>query len=463
MKIGSQILLVPTIFAVGMAATLSTSWIAHNETQSATSKINLAGRQRMLNQRYAKEILCSIAGMESDFDKTRSMLNESVSFLQHGGASQLGDVAEATSDVVNQKLEAQVSALDAVFAASDEFLRAPDDEVACSRFIALTADAHKVANGCVLAIQEQAAQRSASLFYISLGTGILSGLICFCIALMIGRSIVGKVRSSATNVRRMAGIDLQRVSSVVKENAEQTTRQATSAGVAAASVNSNAEMLEAALSEFNLSIREISGNTSNAAAIASTAVSTVQATSETILQLGRNTAEIGEVIASINSIAEQTNLLALNATIESARAGAAGKGFAVVANQVKELAKATGAATAEIVKRIDEIREETNTAVVSIKTVEDVIGQIDESQSAIAAAVEEQAAMTDELSRSIGEVTAGGREIQGNIDAVESAASSTLGASEETLAQSGAIADTALELLLLVDEVQELTRQTVVV
>ncbi|MEP3478974.1 MAG: methyl-accepting chemotaxis protein [Fuerstiella sp.] len=458
MKIGHQILLVPTIFAVGMAATLTSSWIAHGDAQSATAKINLAGRQRMLNQRYAKEVLASLAGTESDFEKTQQMLKESVAFLKNGGASDLGDVAAGKSVAVVQKIDAQLAALDEVFAAGKQLVQSPDDEGLRTRFLELTATAHKEANGCVMAIQGQANQRSAGLFYIILATGIISGLICFGVAIFLGRSIVQKIRSSASNVRRMAGVDLQRVSSVMRENAEQTTQQASFAGVAAASVNSNAEMLEAALTEFNLSIREISGNTSTAASIASTAVATVQTTSETIQLLGRNTTEIGEVIASINSIAEQTNLLALNATIESARAGDAGKGFAVVANQVKELAKATGAATIEIVKRIDDIREETKAAVDSIQTVEGVIGQINESQSAIAAAVEQQAAMTDELSRSVGEVTAGGREIQGNIEAVEAAAGSTLGASQETLVQSGAIADTAIELLSLVEAVQELTQ-----
>lgn len=393
--------------------------------------------------------------MSIDFEQTRSLLSESVSLLQDGGVSQLGSIPKSSTEEIRQRLKAQQSAISKTFIAADQLILSPTDQTVRASFMALTADAHKVANDCVTLIQGQASRRSANLFYLSLGTGFFAGLICYGVALMIGRSIVGKVRSSATNVRKMAGVDLQRLSYVVRKNAEQTTQQATFAGVAAASVSSNAEMLEAALTEFNLSIREISGNTMNAATIASGAVTTVQATSGTIQQLGKNTAEIGDVIASINSIAEQTNLLALNATIESARAGTAGKGFAVVANQVKELAKETSAATAEIVKRIDEIREETNTAVASIQTVEKVIGEINQTQSTISAAVEEQAAMAEELSRNIGEVTAGGREIKGNIDAVESAASSTLGASEETFLQSGAIADTALELLALVEEIQD--------
>jgi methyl-accepting chemotaxis protein len=56
-------------------------------------------------------------------------------------------------------------------------------------------------------------------------------------------------------------------------------------------------------------------------------------------------AELGGIVADINTIASQTNLLALNATIEAARAGDAGRGFAVVASEVKKLAGDTRTAT----------------------------------------------------------------------------------------------------------------------
>jgi methyl-accepting chemotaxis protein len=61
--------------------------------------------------------------------------------------------------------------------------------------------------------------------------------------------------------------------------------------------------------------------------------------SEAIGKIGQSVAATAKIVKVIDEIAFQTNLLALNAAVEAARAGEAGRGFAVVAEEVRSLAK----------------------------------------------------------------------------------------------------------------------------
>jgi len=234
-----------------------------------------------------------------------------------------------------------------------------------------------------------------------------------------------KFTAQHTTALASASEELSAVSRQMAESAEQALNRVNVVSAASEQVSSNVSSVATAAEELQTSIREISKNAHESESVARRAVHVAKSTDETVKQLGESSKDIGKVLKAISAIASQTNLLALNATIEAARAGEAGKGFAVVANEVKELAKQTATASADISRKIETIQRDAKGATSAIQEISTIINQINDISNNIASAVEEQTVTTKEISRSMGEAAKGVGEIARNIVDVASAARDT--------------------------------------
>ncbi|MFN8073910.1 MAG: methyl-accepting chemotaxis protein [Kineosporiaceae bacterium] len=232
---------------------------------------------------------------------------------------------------------------------------------------------------------------------------------------------VRQVTASAQTVA-VAAEELATSTTAVAAATEETSAQAATVAGAAEQVAASVHGISAGTVQMQASIHEIARNAGEAATVAATAVDLASVTSTGMQRLGDASAQIGEFVATITAIAGQTNLLALNATIEAARAGHAGKGFAVVAEEVKELARETAAAAADVAGRIGLIQQETASAVAAIGEIATVIQGIHDYQTSIAGAVEEQTATATDMSRTVDEVAAGTSTISQTISGVAESA-----------------------------------------
>lgn len=142
-----------------------------------------------------------------------------------------------------------------------------------------------------------------------------------------------------------------------------------------------------------------------------------------IENLASDSGSIGKIIDTINEIADQTNLLSLNASIEAARAGDAGRGFAVVADEIRKLAEKSKASVYEIKKIIDKIQNNTESTVQTAKQVEKVMMLQDE-------AVKNTLDSFEEINNNVSDLVIYLKEIADNVDNMDGARSSTLGAIE---------------------------------
>lgn len=156
---------------------------------------------------------------------------------------------------------------------------------------------------------------------------------------------------------------------------------------------------------------------------------------EAMNEINGTSAQIANIIKTIQDISEQTNILSINASIEAARVGAAGKGFAVVAGEVGKLAEKTAQAAKSTTKLIkSSIQSVRNGTVIANETAE-MLGKIVEKTDATAKVVKDIADASAKQAESVKDVLSGMNIISSEVNQVSNSARECADSSEELATQ----------------------------
>ena len=391
-KLYTSVILLLLIGAAMFAATL----VITSAQNSDGLVINLAGRQRMLGQKVAKEALLALiqakagedaAPMRAQAEKTAQVFEATLEALSRSGKAPTtldpaGPAAAipGPSDAVRAQL--------ALVADHWKTYRADISAVAGKgevhkEFVANSQSVLATMNKAVGMMQAESEARVTILLATQLAGIALMLVIAGFVFWMMHRNVVTPLTEFRRAVGRMSDGDLDACQMLSVESNNEIGRVAGSLGEMAcrlAGMIGNAkqsadavaggsnEIVDSARAlaegtarqaeaidhistltdQIRNSVGNATGNARQTHEIAVRAAADAKQGGQSVMSALEAVKTITEKITVIEEIARQTNLLALNAAIEAARAGEHGKGFAVVAAEVRKLAERSGKAAGEI-------------------------------------------------------------------------------------------------------------------
>ncbi len=132
-----KVAVLTTLFIFTIVGILIYTIITLQENKSNSLMVDMAGRQRMLNQQHMKELLLLASGVPADYTLTRSVLHETLEALINGGwavvtigRDEKARVPPAPTESIRAKLAEQRELIRELAGRADEFVHLPSDSTA---------------------------------------------------------------------------------------------------------------------------------------------------------------------------------------------------------------------------------------------------------------------------------------------------------------------------------------------
>ncbi|MDA8231717.1 MAG: methyl-accepting chemotaxis protein [Magnetospirillum sp.] len=423
MKLRHKFTLVASMFTLVLAGLIAVNVLVIESQRTNAHLGEMAARQRMLSQKFVKEVLLSASGVPAEPDATMANLKDTLEGMSGTGGGGMGAmVAAAPTDEIRTLLAEQLTILGQLNEGARKYLSDAGKDsgrpAQLKDLLAIQARLSANAEEVARLYNAYADNRIESTIFFQIGAGLLAALIGIVISAVISRQIADPLADCAGAAREIARgnlhIDPQKIHSgdeigtlqlafnemlaSLREISAQTRSVCDSLTMAAAQILASTQeqaagtkqqaaavqQITSTVEEISLSgkqvaerARQVAGTAEAVAASGSAGLQAVRDASvgmeaireqaetvaENIVTLSERTQAVGEIIATVNDIAEQSNLVALNAAIEAADAREQGRRFSVVANEIKNLADQAKEATSQVRGILEQTQKGINTSV----------------------------------------------------------------------------------------------------
>ena len=213
------------IFMLGMLA-LVVSEVATgiNTQREDATLVNAAGRQRMLNQRYVKEVmhyasagLSSIQGSPPPYEKTKALFMKSLDALTNGGelivnpgkGTKKNINAASNSELIEMLERNFVLAVELQDTAKTYLSDAQEGKQADpTKLLSLNAQLHTVANNAVQLFVKQSNTKIDNLIRECVFLSVFAALAAIVFSMLLGSSIARPIKQFCLQLTKAAGGDL---------------------------------------------------------------------------------------------------------------------------------------------------------------------------------------------------------------------------------------------------------------